>query len=40
MEAAVMNYRVTNPATGKVESEFPTATDAEILCTGPRLWPE
>jgi succinate-semialdehyde dehydrogenase / glutarate-semialdehyde dehydrogenase len=30
MEAAIMNYRVTNPATGKVESEFPTITDAEI----------
>ncbi len=25
-----MNYRVTNPATGKVESEYPTTTDAEI----------
>jgi succinate-semialdehyde dehydrogenase / glutarate-semialdehyde dehydrogenase len=25
-----MNYKVTNPATGKVESEYPTATDAEI----------
>ncbi len=25
-----MNYRVTNPATGKVESEYPTAADAEI----------
>ncbi len=25
-----MNYRVTNPATGKVEREYPTATDAEI----------
>jgi len=25
-----MNYRVTNPATGKIESEYPTATDAEI----------
>jgi succinate-semialdehyde dehydrogenase/glutarate-semialdehyde dehydrogenase len=24
------DYKVTNPATGKVESEFPTATDAEI----------
>jgi succinate-semialdehyde dehydrogenase / glutarate-semialdehyde dehydrogenase len=30
MEAAVMNYKVTNPATGKVESEYPTATDADI----------
>src|SRR5215469_6975128 len=30
MEAAIMNYRVTNPATGKVESEYPTTTDAEI----------
>jgi succinate-semialdehyde dehydrogenase/glutarate-semialdehyde dehydrogenase len=30
MEAAVMNYQVTNPATGKIESEYPTATDAEI----------
>jgi succinate-semialdehyde dehydrogenase/glutarate-semialdehyde dehydrogenase len=25
-----MMYQVVNPATGKVESEFPTATDAEI----------
>ena len=25
-----MNYQVTNPATGKIESEYPTATDAEI----------
>jgi len=25
-----MNYRVTNPATGKVESEFPSTTDAEL----------
>jgi succinate-semialdehyde dehydrogenase / glutarate-semialdehyde dehydrogenase len=25
-----MNYRVTNPATGEVESEYPTTTDAEI----------
>ncbi|HUB40212.1 MAG TPA: NAD-dependent succinate-semialdehyde dehydrogenase [Streptosporangiaceae bacterium] len=25
-----MNYQVTNPATGKVESEYPTATDAGI----------
>jgi succinate-semialdehyde dehydrogenase/glutarate-semialdehyde dehydrogenase len=25
-----MNYRVTNPATGKVESEYPATTDAEI----------
>src|SRR6201992_4150668 len=31
MEGTVMvTYQVTNPATGKVESEFPTATDAEI----------
>jgi succinate-semialdehyde dehydrogenase / glutarate-semialdehyde dehydrogenase len=30
MEAANMSYKVTNPATGKVESEHPTATDAEI----------
>ncbi len=25
-----MTYQVVNPATGKVESEFPTATDAEV----------
>ena len=25
-----MKYQVVNPATGKLESEFPTATDAEI----------
>src|SRR5580700_7354469 len=25
-----MSYKVTNPATGKVESEYPEATDAEI----------
>ncbi len=25
-----MNYQVTNPATGQVEREYPTATDAEI----------
>jgi succinate-semialdehyde dehydrogenase/glutarate-semialdehyde dehydrogenase len=25
-----MKYQVTNPATGKIESEYPTATDAEI----------
>ena len=25
-----MSYKVTNPATGKVESEYPTASDAEI----------
>src|SRR6201995_1666423 len=30
MEAAVTMYQVTNPATGKVEKEYPTATDAEI----------
>jgi succinate-semialdehyde dehydrogenase/glutarate-semialdehyde dehydrogenase len=30
MEAGPMMYQVTNPATGKVESEYPTATDAEI----------
>jgi succinate-semialdehyde dehydrogenase / glutarate-semialdehyde dehydrogenase len=30
MEAAVVSYQVTNPATGKIESEYPTATDAEI----------
>jgi succinate-semialdehyde dehydrogenase / glutarate-semialdehyde dehydrogenase len=30
MEAASMSYKVTNPATGKVESEYPTATDAGI----------
>src|SRR5215472_8768745 len=30
MEAALMKYQVTNPATGKIESEYPTATDAEI----------
>jgi succinate-semialdehyde dehydrogenase / glutarate-semialdehyde dehydrogenase len=30
MEAATMSYKVTNPATGKVEREYPTATDAEI----------
>jgi succinate-semialdehyde dehydrogenase / glutarate-semialdehyde dehydrogenase len=30
MEAASMDYKVTNPATGKVESEHPTATDAQI----------
>src|ERR1700742_4553490 len=30
MEAAVTMYQVTNPATGKLESEYPTATDAEI----------
>jgi succinate-semialdehyde dehydrogenase/glutarate-semialdehyde dehydrogenase len=30
MEAANMSYKVTNPATGKVESEYPTASDAEI----------
>jgi succinate-semialdehyde dehydrogenase / glutarate-semialdehyde dehydrogenase len=29
-EASPMMYQVVNPATGKVESEFPTATDAEI----------
>ena len=25
-----MMYQVVNPATGKVESEYPTATDAEL----------
>src|SRR5580698_8759328 len=25
-----MSYKVTNPATGKVEADYPTATDAEI----------
>jgi succinate-semialdehyde dehydrogenase / glutarate-semialdehyde dehydrogenase len=30
MEAGSMSYQVVNPATGKVESEYPTATDAEI----------
>ena len=25
-----MMYQVVNPATGKVESEYPTATDAEV----------
>src|SRR5580704_5379198 len=30
MEASSMSYKVTNPATGKVESEYPEATDAEI----------
>jgi succinate-semialdehyde dehydrogenase / glutarate-semialdehyde dehydrogenase len=30
MEAASMSYKVTNPATGKIESEYPTASDAEI----------
>ena len=25
-----MKYQVTNPATGEIESEYPTATDAEI----------
>src|ERR1700749_3816732 len=30
MEAAVTMYQVTNPATGKGEKEYPTATDAEI----------
>src|ERR1700733_4751689 len=30
MEAGSMMYQVVNPATGKVESEYPTATDAEI----------
>jgi succinate-semialdehyde dehydrogenase / glutarate-semialdehyde dehydrogenase len=30
MEAAHMSYKVTNPATGKIESEYPTASDAEI----------
>jgi succinate-semialdehyde dehydrogenase / glutarate-semialdehyde dehydrogenase len=29
-EAAAMNYQVVNPATGQVEKEYPTATDAEI----------
>src|SRR6201996_61394 len=30
MEAAVTMYQVVNPATGKLEKEYPTATDAEI----------
>src|SRR5271169_3995745 len=30
MEAGSMSYQVVNPATGKVESEYPTATDAEV----------
>jgi succinate-semialdehyde dehydrogenase/glutarate-semialdehyde dehydrogenase len=30
MEAGSMMYQVVNPATGKVESEYPTATDAEV----------
>jgi succinate-semialdehyde dehydrogenase/glutarate-semialdehyde dehydrogenase len=30
MEAGPMMYQVVNPATGKVESEYPTATDAEV----------
>jgi succinate-semialdehyde dehydrogenase / glutarate-semialdehyde dehydrogenase len=30
MEAASMSYKVTNPATGKVEREYATASDAEI----------
>ena len=25
-----MKYQVVNPATGQVEKEYPTATDAEI----------
>ena len=25
-----MMYQVVNPATGKVESEYPTATDVEV----------
>ena len=29
-EAEAMKYQVVNPVTGAVESEFPTATDAEI----------
>src|SRR5271165_4026252 len=31
MEAGSMMYQVVNPATGKVESEYPTATDAEVV---------
>ncbi len=27
---ASVEYKVVNPATGQVENEFPTATDAEI----------
>src|SRR5258708_20410802 len=30
LEAGSMMYQVVNPATGKVESEYPTATDAEV----------
>jgi succinate-semialdehyde dehydrogenase/glutarate-semialdehyde dehydrogenase len=30
MEAGPMTYQVVNPATGKVEGEYPTATDAEV----------
>jgi succinate-semialdehyde dehydrogenase / glutarate-semialdehyde dehydrogenase len=30
MEADPMKYQVVNPATGQLEREFPTATDAEI----------
>jgi succinate-semialdehyde dehydrogenase / glutarate-semialdehyde dehydrogenase len=30
MEATDMDYKVTNPANGTVESEYPTASDAEI----------
>jgi succinate-semialdehyde dehydrogenase / glutarate-semialdehyde dehydrogenase len=30
MEATDMSYKVTNPANGTVESEYPTASDAEI----------
>jgi succinate-semialdehyde dehydrogenase/glutarate-semialdehyde dehydrogenase len=30
MEAGSMMYQVVNPATGKVENEYPTATDAEV----------
>jgi succinate-semialdehyde dehydrogenase/glutarate-semialdehyde dehydrogenase len=30
MEAGSMTYQVVNPATGKVEGEYPTATDAQV----------
>jgi succinate-semialdehyde dehydrogenase/glutarate-semialdehyde dehydrogenase len=32
---SVIDYAVTNPATGEVVKEYATATDAEIQAAGP-----
>ena len=32
-----MKYQVVNPATGQVEQEYPTATDAEIAAVAQKF---